>query len=307
MRASAVSKISLLALLAASAAACSQPPSGAGAKEEASTRAAPPASVASAADETWMSKYVELRVYAANAGLGNVGPMEPGQGPEIVGGTDAQPGDNPFQVGLLDKAQPDNAKAQFCGGSLIAANVVVTAAHCSDFVQAGQVQVLTGARSLDGTGVRRNVTKITIHPKWNGSTYDYDVAVWRLATPASAPFATLAAADGTANVLATGWGALTEGGPAPIKLQRVDLPLANRVDCNDANSYNGEITDRMLCAGKPGGGQDTCQGDSGGPLTRNGELVGITSWGSGCARPNFYGIYARVSNPEVNAFIQAND
>ena len=238
-----------------------------------------------------MAKYVELRVYAANMRFGNVGPNE-----EIVGGEDAGPNDNAFQVGLLDKSQTDNFYAQYCGGTLIAPNVVVTAAHCSDFITKDQVQVLTGARRLDGGGTRRNVTSVVIHPKWNGTTLDYDVAVWRLGT-----------ADGTTNMLATGWGALTEGGSFPIKLQKVSLPLAGRADCNDANSYNGQISDRMMCAGKAGGGIDTCQGDSGGPLARGGALIGITSWGRGCARRNFYGVYTRLSNTEIRSFIEAND
>lgn len=282
MRGNAVSKISLAALVATSVGS--------------SALGAEPT-------KNWMSDYVELRVYAANAIFGNVGP---GSAREIVGGEPANPGDNLFQVALMNKSVSNNADAQFCGGSLIAPNVVVTAAHCSDFVTPGQVQVLTGARSLDGTGVRRDVTSIVSHPKWQAKN-DYDVAVWRLSSPATGPFATLASSDGAGELLATGWGALTEGGASPIKLHRVPLPLADRGDCNDANSYNGKITDRMLCAGKAGGGQDTCQGDSGGPLTRNNELVGITSWGRGCARPNFYGVYARVSNAEIKSFIQAND
>ena len=72
--------------------------------------------------------------------------------PRIVGGTVAGAGDNPFQVALLRASQPNNAAAQFCGGTLVRPNMVVTAAHCSDFVTAPQVQVLTGTQLLDGTG-----------------------------------------------------------------------------------------------------------------------------------------------------------
>lgn len=254
-------------------------------------------------DKNWMYEYVNLRVYAANAQVGNIGlPVS-----RIVGGRRADATDNPFQVALLNKDIANNFNAQFCGGSLISPTIIVTAAHCSDFVNSSQVQVLTGARSLDGTGTRRDVQAIVVHPKWNSSNQDYDVAVWRLSSPAAGPFATLAATDGTGNMLATGWGALTEGGSFPVELHRVELPLVDRGDCNDANSYNGSITARMMCAGTSGGGRDTCQGDSGGPLTRNNELVGITSWGRGCARPNFYGVYARVSDTEIKSFIEAND
>ena len=71
-------------------------------------------------------------------------------------------------------------QAQFCGGTLVKSNFVVTAAHCSDFFTADQVQVLTGTRRLDGTGERRDVVRIAVHPEWNSTTLDNDVAVWEL-------------------------------------------------------------------------------------------------------------------------------
>jgi trypsin len=171
--------------------------------------------------------------------------------------------------------------------------------------------VLTGTRRLDGSGVRRDVTRITIHSSWNANTFDNDVAVWELASNATGiPVSSLATDEGTLgeNLLATGWGALTEGGNSPIDLHRVQLPLVDRANCNDANSYNGQITDRMICAGRDAGGIDTCQGDSGGPLTRgtnNLVLTGITSWGTGCARANLFGVYTRVSQQGIRDFILA--
>ena len=255
--------------------------------------------------DNWMREFVELRVQAANEKFDNAA----GPSNKIVGGEKAEPNDNPFQVALLNKSVTDSYSAQFCGGTLIAPNIVVTAAHCSDFAAAPQVQVLTNTQSLKAGGTRRDVTKIVIHPGWNTQTNDYDVAVWHLATPAAGPFATLnEAQEPTGTVLlATGWGKLSEGGASPTDLYKVILPVADGVDCNDANSYNGAITDRMLCAGKPGGGTDTCQGDSGGPLALGNKLVGITSWGRGCARKNFYGVYAKVSDPQILKFILAND
>lgn len=81
------------------------------------------------------------------------------------------------------------------------------------------------------------------------------------------------------------------------KLRAAVVPAANQNYCN--TQYNGRITPRMICAGYKEGGKDSCQGDSGGPLTIevNGEvqLVGVVSFGRGCAEPNYPGVYARVT------------
>lgn len=259
--------------------------------------------------KNWMREYVQMRVVERTmAAVPDLTEAELNQliTPRIVGGTLAGAADNPFQVALLSKSIANNQSAQFCGGTLYKANYVVTAAHCSDFVTAGQVQVLTGTRRLDGSGVRRNVLSISIHPSWNPNTFNNDVAVWKLSTSATGiPLASLASADpavGT-SLLATGWGTLTEGGSSPIDLRKVSLPLVSRTNCNDANSYNGQITTSMICAGRDSGGIDTCQGDSGGPLTRGSILTGITSWGNGCARPNLFGVYTRVSQATIRNFI----
>ena len=267
----------------------------------------------------WMREYVQLRVLSRNLqAVGSDSARLAGNDlrslirPKIVGGTPAGATDNPFQVALLFKSNSNNQAAQFCGGSLVRPNFVVTAAHCSDFVQANQVQVLTGARRLDGSGVRRDVSRIVIHPGWNASTFDNDVAVWQLSTGAAGNnLATLATDDGAvgANLLVSGWGLTTEGGTGSLDLQRVEVPLVDRSNCNDANSYNNQITGRMICAGLETGGIDSCQGDSGGPLTRganNAVLTGIVSWGIGCARPNLFGIYTRVSDSAIRGFIEEN-
>ena len=246
-------------------------------------------------------------------------PRDRGAAPQIVGGTPAGPNDNPFQVGLLQKAVASNFDAQFCGGSLIAPNVVVTAAHCG-FYQAtpggmyiawrpDQVQVLTGTRDLHQGGARSNVASIVNHPKYGPYGEDYDVAVWKLEAPVQGvPLAQLATSDGIpgSNMLVTGWGATSEGGKGSPLLLKVSLPIVSHAACSAVDSG---ITPRMLCAGFKIGGKASCQGDSGGPGTRgpgNMTLTGIVSWGVGCARADHYDIYTRVSDPSIRDFIRAN-
>jgi trypsin len=227
--------------------------------------------------------------------------------PFIIGGVPASANENPFQVALLDKRVRDNARAQFCGGSLLRANVVVTAAHCSDIVTASGVQVLVGTRTLDGSGTRHDVTRIEIHQDWDSTTMDYDVALWHLATNAAGTTAIVEAQPVSPGMraLITGWGRTAEGGTGSRTLLRINVPIIGVDDCNDSNSYRGAITARMLCAGETGGMKDACQGDSGGPLTVDGRLVGITSWGRGCGRANLFGIYTKLSDPSISAFVWA--
>lgn len=99
------------------------------------------------------------------------------------------------------------------------------------------------------------------------------------------------------NCWITGWGRNKPiGGSSPVTLQQASVPIVGRNSCEWA--YLGRIHDSMICAGLDRGGIDSCQGDSGGPMVceEGGRfyLQGVTSWGQGCARPNKYGVYARV-------------
>ena len=221
----------------------------------------------------------------------------------IVGGRPVAIADHPWQVALLDAGS--SAPSQFCGGSLVAPDAVVTAAHCIDnwFVAGdpAKVDVLVGTKDLSSGGERLKVRSVAVHPNWNGRTNDYDVAVLRLATPAAqgqsvpidpAPIATLP----KAGTWVTGWGVTSEGGSASDELLGAEVPVVTNEVCRRPESYGNGITDRMLCAGEREGGVDSCQGDSGGPLTHRGRLIGIVSWGIGCARRLKYGVYTRVSS-----------
>lgn len=233
---------------------------------------------------------------------------------EIIGGVQSQPGRWPFQAGLLLASESDNYLAQFCGGSIIDDEFILTAGHCADFVTAPNLHVLTGTQSLAAGGTRREVRRIRIHPRYDEFTLDFDVAVIQLKTkitevrpgqmvsiitrtqePRMAPART--------GSVVTGWG--FSGNGFPRALRQVSVPIVDSDRCNSDKSYDGQITRRMLCAGLRRGGKDSCQGDSGGPLVvmdnagRFQKQAGIVSWGTGCALPDLYGVYTRVAMVEV--------
>ncbi len=241
--------------------------------------------------------------------------------PDIVGGGLAEPGEWPWQVALLDK----DINVQFCGGSLIAPDLVLTAAHClgEDSTErvADRISVWVGAHDLTelDQGQIIDVSYAALHTNYDPYTTDYDIALLRLAEPAQLsaavqPVQLAMRADenryrpGTVAAV-TGWGSLAWMGDYPDILHEVSVGMVDRDACNAAYStLFGEpnvITDRMICAGFPEGGKDSCQGDSGGPLVvpdgMGGWLqVGIVSWGRApedqpqCAAAGYPGVYASV-------------
>ncbi len=244
-------------------------------------------------------------------------------GPQIIGGREAEPGAWPWQAALLTSVVEDGYYAQFCGGSLIAPNWVLTAAHCvSDrftgvVVDPSTIDVAVGRHLLSsGEGQRIATIQIVRHPDYNAGAVDSDVALLRLATaavytttvapvtPLSPTLASLAAPAVEATV--TGWGARNASGGDPDyadALYQVSVPITEQSVCSAA--YDpvlgpGSITDNMICAGLEAGGRDSCFGDSGGPLVvpdgDDGWLqAGIVSWGIGCGDPGFPGVYTRVT------------
>lgn len=226
----------------------------------------------------------------------------------IVGGVVVQQGEVPWQVALIRSSSPETARWQFCGGSLIADQWVLTAAHCVDNAivmnTAARLDIVAGTLTYATGGERVKAEKIIIHDKWNSGNFDFDAALIKLVNPITSGGVIAIAGDSTSvpdgfDIRVSGWGTTSEGGPGSEKLLRVDVPVVSKDTCNKPDAYNGDITDAMLCAGKDIGGLDSCQGDSGGPaaakLTATFTLVGVVSWGIGCARPLKYGVYTRVS------------
>jgi secreted trypsin-like serine protease len=231
----------------------------------------------------------------------------------VTGGDPVKLADNPWQVALVWAGSDNNMTAQFCGGSIIASHWVVTAAHCIDKKwPAEEYAVLSGTASLISGGVRSRVKSYTVHERYstvgNPKQHDFDIAVLKIDPKGRAmigtPIAGLSRAAeniaGSTPVRITGWGSTERDSPRAIVLQGAETHYVIMDICNQKRSYDGRINGNMLCAGEEDGSKDTCQGDSGGPATiQIGSLrllAGITSWGWGCARPDAYGVYTRVSS-----------
>jgi len=228
----------------------------------------------------------------------------------IVGGEEATDGEFPWQVSL--RSVGALGATHFCGGSIIDKDWIMTAGHCC----AGQLpltmHVVAGGIKLnnfENEEEPRNVDNIIGHPSYSSSNMENDVCLLKLkeslewtefVQPIALPEAGQVTEAGTDCVI-TGWGTLTEGGfGLPNVLHKVTVPVVSDEDCNAAYSANGyTVADSMICAGLEEGGKDSCQGDSGGPMI-TGEagsevVVGVVSWGIGCARKGYPGVYTEVA------------
>ncbi|MEU8842857.1 serine protease [Streptomyces roseus] len=209
----------------------------------------------------------------------------------VVGGTRAAQGEFPFMVRL----------SMGCGGALYTQQIVLTAAHCVNG-SGNNTSITATAGVVDlnsSSAIKVKSTKVLQAPGYNGKGKDW--ALIKLAKPINLP--TLKIADtkafdnGTFTV--AGWGATREGGGQQRYLMKATVPFVSDAVCQSA--YGSDLVPGdEICAGLPQGGVDTCQGDSGGPMFRRDDnnawiQVGIVSWGEGCARPNFPGVYSEVS------------
>uniref|UniRef100_A0A8C6I812 Transmembrane protease serine 9 n=1 Tax=Mus spicilegus TaxID=10103 RepID=A0A8C6I812_MUSSI len=234
--------------------------------------------------------------------LPDCGLAPPGALTRIVGGSAASLGEWPWQVSLWLRRREHR-----CGAVLVAERWLLSAAHCFDiYGDPMQWAAFLGTPFLSSTeGQLERVARIYRHPFYNIYTLDYDVALLELAGPVRRsrlvrPICLPGPArppDGARCVI-TGWGSLREGGSMARQLQKAAVRVLSEQTCR--RFYPVQISSRMLCAGFPQGGVDSCSGDAGGPLAcrePSGQwvLTGVTSWGYGCGRPHFPGVYTRVA------------
>ena len=242
--------------------------------------------------------------------------------PRIVGGNPSDIGKYPWQAKLLIETEEGSF---FCGGTLIHPFIVMTAAHClrdeSGFYQPIEyIEALMG-----GTGLYEGET-IYAADYWANNDYDpianfpqrflNDVGFVVLDTPSLGPRLQLAGPDERALwtpgqlAFVTGWGDTSEGGSLSPVLKEAQLPIVADETCVRPEIDTTRVDPlTMLCAGDLGGGPSICQGDSGGPLLSpidggGYRVVGITSWGFGCARPNKPSVFARVGADPLQAYVR---
>lgn len=191
-----------------------------------------------------------------------------------------------------------------CGGSLIQETIVVTAAHCVDSEYVVRLlSVRVGTSIINSGGQIIKVRHVKVHEDWKIKGMINDIALIYLeskpqvqyAHPINLPTKNIIIPN-KAEISVTGWGATQEGGAIAQILQEVIVPYVPLERCRYLYRHSTvEVTDVMMCAGVDGtGGKDACQGDSGGPAVYRGKLVGIVSWGRGCARALFPGVYTRI-------------
>jgi len=228
----------------------------------------------------------------------------------IIGGSEAREDRYSFAVSLQDRI------GHFCGGTLISTDAILSAAHCGG----GGYKVVVGRHDHgDRDGEVIGVRKELKHPKYNPKTTNNDFMLIFLDKPVSSRNVKIASVTDNvvrANeaVTVVGWGDIDidlDEEELPDELQEVEVYTISNEECDNSkgkidgekDSYKGQITSSMLCAEHPKR-KDACQGDSGGPLVKKSgsgnreefELVGVVSWGVGCAHDDFPGVYARVSS-----------
>ncbi len=236
----------------------------------------------------------------------------------IIGGEPANTSDWKFIASLVRKGQPTSI-GHFCGGSFLGGKYILTAAHCVEGLNANDLDIVLGLydQNRESQAQRIAVNNIYSHTAYNSHTTNNDIALIELEHSVDSATIDLATPEVLDSVRVgdklhvAGWGnTSTTDRVYPTVLQQVDLEYVDRATCQNLSGNYSNVSDDGICAGYYWGGKDSCQGDSGGPLIvdDNGinKLLGVVSWGDGCAQPNAYGVYANVAHFQHNGWIDSH-
>ncbi|XP_030760915.1 proclotting enzyme-like [Sitophilus oryzae] len=226
----------------------------------------------------------------------------------VVGGNITRLHEFPWIAGLSHGGE------YHCGAALISRKHLITAAHCVNGFDVRDLSVTLGdhdrtsADRFNHIEVRR-LRSVKKHEHFDVSTYNNDIAILEMDIPISfsdkmnpvcLPNADFVDYSGRVGIIA-GWGKTEERGDTSDVLRKVAVPVWSKQECYNSGYGERKISENMFCAGYVEGQIDACQGDSGGPLQLSNslgdmEIIGVVSWGRGCARPNLPGIYTKVAN-----------
>lgn len=209
----------------------------------------------------------------------------------IVGGRPLNIAEAPYQVALYDRGE------FICGGSIISRDWILTAGHC---IKGGGIfKIRAGSRFFKKGGVIREVRYAVVNSGYNDRTLSHDIGLLRLKNPLrfSKKIKPVHLAKPNMKLpkqlLVSGWGAITESSNKPSEILRgVFVSRVSHKTCRHQFRNDFPVSRLVICAASKG--KDACQGDSGGPLVINGFQYGIVSFGIGCARQAFPGVYTNT-------------